>query len=204
VSHFAGGNTETMENKEGSRSQRPHEKYETIISPPRPRAASSSSSTRRSGSSHHHSTRSDGGSFLECSPPVLIQKRSERQLVESRQRWTVLVAIFEVKLMLAHENSGYSQTARGGSNSDDLEKVELELVEKEVGLSGSEIRKIWSEYIAQKKTTLRNSDQISMINQQAPAEGRATGRLLRGRGASGARSGVARCESSSLKVWGRR
>jgi hypothetical protein len=97
----------------------------------------------------------------------------------------VLVAIFEVKLMLAHENSGYSQTARGGSNSDDLGKVELGLVEKEVGLSGSEIRKIWSEYIVQKKkTTRRNSDQISMIsNEHGQAVKRGVSNLLWTRGA---------------------
>ena len=144
-----------MKNADSSSMPRLHQGFETRVSPLRPRAASSSSSTR-----HHHQN-----AGRECQSPLIHQSNrgSDRQLTESHQRWSVVVATLEERS--EHENSGSSsQAARGGKNSDGLSEVELGLLEEQLRLSGREIRKIWKEYIAQKKSTFSNK--ISMVSNE--------------------------------------
>ena len=93
--------------------------------------------------------------------PPPRQNRCERQLVQSRLRWSVVVDILEAKLISVDEKS---------RTSDCLGIDELRKVTKDFNLSESEVRKIWNEYTLQRKQQRdkkpTHTDSFSMISNE--------------------------------------
>lgn len=103
------------------------------------------------GGSHQHE---EGvGALTQPSP----QKRSERQLKENRLRWSVITTVLESRLEKKKER-----------RSDSLETDELGEVAKLFALSGSEVRKIWAEYILQRnrQRETKTTEPLSMISNE--------------------------------------
>ena len=93
------------------------------------------------------------GGWTQPSP----QKRSERQLKENRLRWSVITTVLEWRLEKKKERW-----------SDSLGNDELGEVAKQFALSGSEVRKIWAEYILQRnrQRETKTTEPLSMISNE--------------------------------------